>query len=83
MSENNRLPNARAFRKKIENHLHSLSLYFVHYNFVRIHITIKGTPAMQAGLSDTLRSMEWIVSLVDARAAKPNRPKTYKKKISN
>ena len=83
MSENNRLPNARAFRKKIENHLHSLSLYFVHYNFVRIYITIKGTPAMQAGLSDTLRSMEWIVSLVDARAAKPNRPKTYKKKISN
>ncbi len=72
-----------AFSKKIENHLHSLSLYFVHYNFVRIHSTIKVTPAMQAGLSDTLRSMEWIVSLIDARAAKPNRPKTYKKKISN
>ena len=71
-----------AFSKKIENHLLMLSLYFVHYNFVRIHKTLKCTPAMAAGVSDTLHDMEWIVGLIDARAAKPNRPATYKK-ISN
>ena len=61
-----------------------LSLYFVHYNFVRIHKTLKCTPAMAAGVTDTLRDMEWIVSLIDARAAKPNRPATYRKRqISN
>ena len=72
------------FSKKLENHLLMLSLYFVHYNFVRIHKTLKCTPAMAAGVSDTLRDMEWIVSLIDARAAKPNRPATYcKRQISN
>ena len=71
-----------AFSKKLENHLLMLSLYFVHYNFVRIHSTLKCTPAMAAGISDTLRDMEWIVDLIDARASKPNRPATYKK-ISN
>ena len=66
-----------AFSKKLENHLLMLSLYFVHYNFVRIHSTLKCTPAMAAGISDTLRDMEWIVDLIDARASKPNRPATY------
>ena len=73
-----------AFSKKLENHLLMLSLYFVHYNFVRIHSTLKCTPAMAAGVSDTLHDMEWIVGLIDARAAKPNRPATYhKRQISN
>ena len=71
-----------AFSKKLENHLLMLSLYFVHYNFVRIHSSLRMTPAMAAGVSETLHDMEWIVSLIDARAAKPNRPATYKK-ISN
>ena len=71
-----------AFSKKLENHLLMLSLYFVHYNFVRIHKTLKCTPAMASGVSETLHDMEWIVGLIDARAAKPNRPATYKK-ISN
>ena len=71
-----------AFSKKLENHLLMLSLYFVHYNFVRIHSSLRITPAMAAGVSETLHDMEWIVSLIDARAAKPNRPATYKK-ISN
>ena len=62
------------FSKKLENHLLMLSLYFVHYNFVRIHKTLKCTPAMAAGVSDTLHDMEWIVSLIDARAAKPHKP---------
>ena len=47
-----------------------LSLYFVHYNFCRIRKTLRVTPAMDAGLSDTVHDTEWIVGLVDARAPK-------------
>ena len=73
-----------AFSKKLENHLLMLSLYFVHYNFVRIHSSLRMTPAMAAGVSETLHDMEWIVGLIDARAAKPNRPASYRtQQISN
>ena len=73
-----------AFSKKVENHIHSLSLYFVHYNFCRIHKSLRTSPAMAAGVSDTLRDMEWIVGLIDARAPKPNRPTIYRRRqISN
>ncbi len=72
------------FSKKLENHLHMLSLFFCHYNFVRTRKTLRVTPAMAAGVDDRLRDMEWIVGLIDARAPKPNRPKTYRKReISN
>jgi IS1 family transposase len=54
-----------AFSKKFENHCHALALYFVFYNFVRIHKTLKVTPALAAGVSDRLWSMEDIVGLVD------------------
>ena len=61
-----------------------LSLYFLHYNFCRIHKTLKVTPAMEAGLTSELHDMEWIVSLIDARAPRPNPPETYRKRqISN
>jgi hypothetical protein len=40
------------FSKKWENHWDSLSLYFAYYNFVRIHSTIRVTPAMESGLTD-------------------------------
>jgi hypothetical protein len=43
---------ANAFREKWENHYAALSLYFVSYNFVRVHITIRVTPAMEAGITD-------------------------------
>ena len=72
-----------AFSKKVENHIHMVALYTVFYNYCRIHKTLRVTPAMEAGLSDTVRDMEWIAELVDARAPKPGRPKTYKKRISN
>ena len=68
-----------AFSKKLENHLHMLSLYFVHYNFCRVHKSLRMSPAMAAGVSDTLHDMEWIVGLIDARAPKPKRPATYRK----
>lgn len=69
-----------AFSKKIDNHIHALSLYFVHYNFCRIHKTLKMSPAMAAGVSDTLHDMEWIVGLIDARAPKPGPRGPYKKR---
>ncbi|MES0065499.1 IS1 family transposase [Mesorhizobium sp. M0074] len=68
-----------AFSKKIDNHLHMLSLYFCHYNFCRVHKTLRMSPAMAAGVSETLRDVEWIVSLIDAREAAPKRPATYRK----
>ena len=73
------------FSKKIANHIHMLSLYFVHYNFCRIHTTLKVTPAMEAGLCDELRDFEWIVSLIDEHQPKPKKRGPYKKrvKISN
>jgi hypothetical protein len=69
-----------AFSKKVENHCHAPALYFVFYNFVRIHKTPRVTPAMAAGISDRLWSMEDIVALIDARAAAPKRPATYRKR---
>ncbi len=68
-----------AFSKKIDNHMHMVALYTTWYNFVRIHKTLKCSPAMAAGSSKTLWSMEDVVALIDARAAKPNRPAVYKK----
>jgi IS1 family transposase len=69
-----------AFSKKIDNHIHMLSLYFVHYNFCRIHKSLKVTPAMAAGVSDTLHNMEWIVRLIDERAPEPKKRGPYKKR---
>ena len=51
--------------------LASLALYFVYYNFCRIHKTLRVTPAMEAGLADMPRDAEWIVELVDATGPKP------------
>lgn len=56
-----------AFSKKVENHCHALSLYFMFYNFARIHKTLKVSPAMAAGVTGRLWSMEDIVALIDAR----------------
>ena len=72
-----------AFSKKLENHLHMVSLYTVHYNFCRIHKSLRVTPAMEAGLTDTLHDMDWLVDLVEQAAPKPRRPKTYRTRISN
>ena len=63
-----------AFSKKVENHCHALSLYFIWYNFCRQHKSLGGvSPAMAAGVTDRLWSMEDIVTLIDARAPKPGR----------
>ena len=53
-----------AFSKKIENHCHALALYFMYYNFVRIHKTLRVTPAMEAGVSDHVWDIEEILMLL-------------------
>ncbi|MFC0289318.1 DDE-type integrase/transposase/recombinase [Kaistia hirudinis] len=68
-----------AFSKKIDNHIHALSLYFVWYNFARQHKAHKLSPAMAAGVADRLWSMEDIANLIDARAPKPGKRGPYKK----
>ena len=59
-----------AFSKKVENHCHSLALYFLYYNFVRLHKTLKVSPAIAAGVADKLWNVEDIVALIDARDAR-------------
>lgn len=62
---------ANAFSKKIEKHALSVALHYMHYNFARIHKTLRISPAMAAGVTDKLRSVADIVTLIDA-AEKPN-----------
>ena len=56
-----------AFSKKIENHAHSVAIHFMHYNFVRIHQTLRCSPAMEAKVTDRLWSIEDMVALLDGR----------------
>ena len=53
-----------AFSKKLENHEHAVALHFMHYNFVRIHQTLRSTPAMKAGVTDHVWSIEEMVELL-------------------
>ncbi|MGH6946836.1 MAG: hypothetical protein ACREDZ_05870, partial [Kiloniellales bacterium] len=55
-----------AFSKKAENHAHMMAIYFMHYNFVRIHQTLKITPAMAAGITPTLWEMSDMVAVLEA-----------------
>lgn len=71
-----------AFSKKLENHGHMVALHFLHYNFARIHKTLRITPAMAASISDHVWSMEEIAMLADAAYA-PKKRGPYKKRISN
>ena len=54
-----------AFSKKLENHMHAVSFYFMVYNFVKIHASIKTTPAMEAGVTTYLWNMEDIAMMTD------------------
>ncbi len=67
-----------AFSKKAENHAHMVALYTTWYNFVRQHKTLRVAPAMAAGLSDKLWSMEDVVDLIDRSAAPPKVRGPYK-----
>ena len=67
------------FSKKVESHANMVALYTVWYNFVRIHKTLRVAPAMAAGVSDRLWSMEDVVALVDAQTEPPKKRGPYKK----
>jgi len=54
-----------AFSKKAENHAHMMAIYFMHYNFVRIHQTLKITPAMAAGVTKQLWEMSDMVKVLE------------------
>src|SRR5208283_2947858 len=66
-----------AFSKKVENHAYQVALHFLHYNFCRIHKTLRCTPAIEAGVSDHVWSIEEIVALLPQAASGPRG--TYKK----
>ena len=54
------------FSKKLENHIAANALYFLHYNFARVHRTLRMTPAMAAGIADHIWGVEEIVGLLNA-----------------
>ena len=75
-----------AFSKKLDNHIHALALYFVFYNFTRIHKTLRMSPAMAAGVTDRLWSLDDVIAKIDELAPAPTIRGPYKKRgdeISN
>jgi IS1 family transposase len=70
------------FSKKLKNHCHALALYFVHYNFIRIHKTLRVTPAMAAGLTDRIWEWEDILRILDSQQ-EPKKRGPYKKRGEN
>jgi hypothetical protein len=67
-----------AFSKKVENHAYQVALHFLYYNFCRIHRTLRVTPAMEAGVSNHVWSIEEIAALLPEPIFGPRGP--YKKK---
>jgi IS1 family transposase len=67
-----------AFSKTAENHAHSIALHYMHYNVVRMHKTLRCSPAMAAGVTTKLWSIMDIVDMIDAKAAPAKRPTVYK-----
>ena len=57
------------FSKKIENHMHAIALFYMWYNFGRTHQTLRVTPAMEAGISQHVWSVEEIVTLTSKQAS--------------
>jgi hypothetical protein len=55
-----------AFSKKVENHAHNVALHFMHYNFCRVHQTLRVTPAMEAGLAKSVWEIDDLAALVEA-----------------
>lgn len=59
-----------AFSKKVQNLGYAVALHFMHYNFCRVHQTLRVTPAMEAGIADHVWEIDEIVALLDSRTAK-------------
>ena len=67
------------FSKKAVNHAHHVAIYFMYYNFVRIHQSLRMTPAMAAGVTDRLWEMSDLVAIVEAAEDAPKARGPYKK----
>ena len=63
-----------AFSKMFSRHVAMMDLSILHYNFCRIHSSLRVTPAMEAGIDNTLHDCEWIVGLIDLSTAAPKKP---------
>src|SRR5207302_6184042 len=59
-----------AFSKKVENHAAAVALWFMYYNFCRVHQTLRVTPAMEAGLADHIWGLAELVGLLDVPAVR-------------
>jgi hypothetical protein len=59
-----------AFSKSIENHCHAVALFYMWYNFVRVHQTLRVTPAMEAGVSQHVWSIQDVVALSQSQLQK-------------
>lgn len=69
------------FSKKVENHAYAVALHFMYYNFVRVHKSLRVTPAMAAGVTDKLWEIGDIVDLIEAAEdARPKKRGPYKKR---
>ena len=70
------------FPKKLENHSPSLAVYFLYYNFYRIHEALKVTPAMQASVTDERMDISHPVRVIDAIEEPPKPGGSYRKRIA-
>lgn len=68
------------FSKKVENHMHAVALHFMYYNFVKVHQTLKVTPAMEAGLTDRLWDISDLVAIIDSNEGAPKKRGPYRKR---
>ena len=68
------------FSKRVENHAYAVALHMLYYNFVRIHKTLRVTPAMAAGVTDRLWEIADIAKLVEEAEAKPGKRGPYNKR---
>jgi hypothetical protein len=71
-----------AFSKKLENHALSVGLHYMHYNFCRIHKTLRITPAMAAGVTDHAWDVADIVSIIEAAEPAPAKRGPYRKRAA-
>ena len=55
-----------AFSKKLDNHKAAVAIYFMHYNFCRIHKTLRVTPAMEAGITNHVWELAEVIAMADA-----------------
>ncbi len=69
-----------AFSKKVDNHAAAIALHFMHYNFCRVHKTLRVTPAMEAGLAHHVWTVEELVSILPEPVAKKRG--SYKKRMA-